>query len=254
MEDFDIVSHIMKVQESSNSIRFDKNNGPVVARLDGKNFSKLTKIFKSPFSYDFMDYMDNVTRKLIEYSNADVGFTQSDEITLCWLKNPYFDGKQQKINSVLASLASLKMFEELDSYRNSKQLNMYPIFDCRSIQLENSRLVEKNIRWRQSDCTRNAIQTLCRHYYSHNECDKKKINEMLDMIKLKGDNFDYYPKRFKYGLLITRETQRRKLTGAELNELPELHEARKNPDMEFERSVLKYQSTKLRSGFLNDDN
>ena len=47
---------------------------PIIARLDGKSFSTFTKGLSS--------LMVETTKKLVEHSNANCGYTQSDEITL----------------------------------------------------------------------------------------------------------------------------------------------------------------------------
>ena len=54
---------------------------PTVVRLDGRSFSKFTKSFE-PFDEDMLQAMVATTKFLVEESNAVIGYTQSDEITL----------------------------------------------------------------------------------------------------------------------------------------------------------------------------
>jgi tRNA(His) 5'-end guanylyltransferase len=55
---------------------------PVVARLDGRAFSRFTRGMARPFDQDFADLMVETTKYLVEQTQAAVGYTQSDEISL----------------------------------------------------------------------------------------------------------------------------------------------------------------------------
>jgi tRNA(His) 5'-end guanylyltransferase len=55
---------------------------PVCARLDGRGFHAFTKHAERPFSASFHRRMVDLTRFLVVESCADVGYTQSDEISL----------------------------------------------------------------------------------------------------------------------------------------------------------------------------
>ena len=55
---------------------------PVIIRLDGNNFSKWTKGLEKPFDKKLTQLMTETTQFLVQETNAVVGYTQSDEITL----------------------------------------------------------------------------------------------------------------------------------------------------------------------------
>ena len=57
---------------------------PVIARLDGKGFSKFTKGLKRPYDERLSKLMVETTKYLVKETNANCGYTQSDEITLVW--------------------------------------------------------------------------------------------------------------------------------------------------------------------------
>lgn len=81
---------------------------PVYARLDARAFHTFCKGLNKPFCIELVETMQEVTKYLIEATHAQLGYVQSDEISLCWLdptKAP-FDGKLFKLQSVLASMAS----------------------------------------------------------------------------------------------------------------------------------------------------
>jgi tRNA(His) 5'-end guanylyltransferase len=82
---------------------------PIVARIDGRNFSIFTKGMDRPYDKNMADMMVETTKFLVDRFDALVGYTQSDEITLVWFidstsKSEYvFDGRLQKFESLLAS-------------------------------------------------------------------------------------------------------------------------------------------------------
>ena len=55
---------------------------PVCARLDGRAFHTWTKNLERPFDKRFVNLMRDVTSYLVQETNAVVGYTQSDEISL----------------------------------------------------------------------------------------------------------------------------------------------------------------------------
>ena len=79
---------------------------PVIIRLDGNNFHNWTKGLNRPFDEGFVNLMIDTTKFLVQETNAVVGYTQSDEITLILYSEDkksaiYHDGKKQKILSKL---------------------------------------------------------------------------------------------------------------------------------------------------------
>ena len=56
----------------------------VVARLDGRAFSKFTADMNKPFDSFFTDAMVATAKYLQKKYHAVVAYTQSDEITLIW--------------------------------------------------------------------------------------------------------------------------------------------------------------------------
>ena len=138
----------------------------MVARLDGRGFTKLTKNddwnLERPFDVKFRDMMVKTTRSLMVGSGFDViyGYTESDEISLLFsLSEKTFGRKTRKYNSTLAGIASANFTLEL-----SKWLMGWPAtFDCRISQLPNKNDVVDYFRWRNEDAARNALSAYC-HY------------------------------------------------------------------------------------------
>ena len=83
---------------------------PICARIDGRSFSRFTRGFERPFDQRIAAAMRAACKRLVNETNALIGFVQSDEISLIWQADEgsqiFFDGKVQKMASVLASIAT----------------------------------------------------------------------------------------------------------------------------------------------------
>ena len=129
----------------------------LVARIDGRNFTRLTKEvhkFEAPYDVRFRDLMIDTTAHLMNCGfNALYGYTQSDEISLLFHPRiTTFDRKVRKYNSILAGEASAKF---------SVLLQDLACFDCRISELPNTDLVVDYFRWRNEDAHRNALNAHC---------------------------------------------------------------------------------------------
>lgn len=129
----------------------------MVARLDGRSFTRLTKQvhkFEVPFDERFRDLMVETTKHLMEVGfRVLYGYTESDEISLLFYQDEEtFGRKLRKYNSVLAGEASAKLTLLLENLA---------CFDCRVSQLPSVALVCDYFRWRQEDAHRNALNGHC---------------------------------------------------------------------------------------------
>ena len=129
----------------------------MVARLDGRGFTKLTKethAFERPFDARFRDMMVETVQHLMGCGFKVIyGYTESDEISLLFgLREDAFSRKLRKYHSVLAGEASAKF---------STLLGDVGVFDCRVAQLPRPQLVVDYFRWRHEDAHRNALNAHC---------------------------------------------------------------------------------------------
>jgi tRNA(His) guanylyltransferase len=129
----------------------------MVARIDGRNFTRLTKEvhpFEAPYDFRFRDYMIATTEHLMQCGFRVIyGYTQSDEISLLFhLDETAFERKLRKYDSILAGEASAKF---------SLLLGDLAAFDCRISQLPTNDLVVDYFRWRHEDAHRNALNAHC---------------------------------------------------------------------------------------------
>ena len=126
----------------------------MVARLDGRSFTRLTKEvhpFETPFDARFRDLMLATAEHLMTDCGFNIayGYTQSDEISLLFaLAENGFGRKLRKLISLLSGEASAKF---------SLLLGAVAVFDCRISQLPSVDLVVDYLRWRSEDAHRNAL-------------------------------------------------------------------------------------------------
>lgn len=130
----------------------------MVARLDGRSFTRLTKEvhqFEAPFDPRFRDLMVETAEHLMSGSGFNIvyGYTESDEISLLFgLEENSFGRKVRKLISILAGEASAKF---------SLSLGAMACFDSRISQLPGMELVVDYFRWRNEDAHRNALNAHC---------------------------------------------------------------------------------------------
>lgn len=215
---------------------------PAMARLDGKSFHTFCRGLKRPYDQRLSDMMVMLTVGLVEDANALMGYTQSDEITLCWHSDDfksqiYFDGRIQKMVSTLAALASVK-FNFLLKDAIPERAGRSPIFDCRVWNVPSETEAANSFLWREFDATKNSISMAARAYYSHKQLHGKNGVEMQDMLHEKGVNWNDYPAFFKRGTYVRKRQVLKKFSARELERLPAKHEARRNPDLQIVRSEV----------------
>lgn len=216
---------------------------PIIARLDGKGFHRLTQNLTRPYDERLQDIFDDVSKHLIYYTNARIAYTQSDEITLIFYEEDskrqiYFDGKVQKMVSVLASMCTLAFDTYTRIYLQEIEEEI-ALFDCRCFQVPTLQEAVNCLIWREQDATRNSIQMAARSLYSHKACYGKNCSKLQDMLMAKNVNWNDYPDRFKRGAYFGKVEEYRQLAPKEIESLPLLHEARQNPELMVRRSAIK---------------
>src|ERR1051326_5167129 len=237
------LSDRMKVYENIVSGQMLLPNLPIMVRIDGKAFHTWTRGCQRPYDTGVMNLFDETTKYLVEATDAAIGYTQSDEITLVlWNggkieSKVLFDGRVSKLTSVLASMATAK-FNQLVPMALPAKATSLALFDCRVWSVPTQQEAVNCLIWRELDATRNAISMAAQSMYSHKELQNKNSNEMQEMIFQRGQNFNDYPARFKRGGYFQRRVIQRKYTCDELESLPPLHDARKNPDLMVTRQVI----------------
>lgn len=156
----------------------------MVARIDGRSFTKLTKNehqFEAPFDLRFRDLMVETVKHLMNCGfNVIYGYTESDEISLLFsLKEDTFSRKIRKYNSILAGEASAKF---------SLLLKDLAAFDCRISQLPSKHEVVDYFRWRNEDAFRNALNAHCYWKLRGNGLTARKSTKEIEGLSVANKN------------------------------------------------------------------
>lgn len=214
---------------------------PILARIDGRGFSRFTSDLERPYDRRLSDLMVETVKFLVRETNAVCGYTQSDEISLCWYSSSLesqvvFDGRISKLTSVLAALTTVYFNRRLPEFLPPQYAERMPHFDARVWNVPNLDEAANTFLWREFDATKNSISMAARAHFSHKQIDGKHGGEMQAMLRDKGVEWSEYPAFFKRGTYIQRRKTVRRFTTDELDKLPPRHAAHTNPDLVVERT------------------
>ena len=219
---------------------------PVIIRVDGRAFHTYTRGLDKPFDKTLIEAFKYTCEQLLnKIQGAKFIYSQSDEISILltdWDSletDAWFDYRIQKIVSISASECTLyfnkfiediisegdliernyvyykdemtkeeyldKYKEVLKDYNIWKQKRNKATFDSRAFNLPREEVCNYFI-WRQKDGIRNSIQSLARSYYSHNDLNKKSIEDMVQMLEKDFNvKYDNLPLHMQRGFCITQE-------------------------------------------------
>ena len=208
----------MKDYEVYSSLRVPKNS-KIIVRLDGRAFHKLTFDLKltKPYDENFYKVFANVCEDLFREFSAMFVYAFSDEISLL-LGNVPFDGRLEKIDSVIASFASSSFVINYDT-----DFKKPPSFDSRVIPIGDGDVLNY-FRWRQDESWRNCVNShgisYLKNNYSNNEANDKikgmKLNEIHELLFQNGINLNDIETYKKRGIGIYRKDK--KIEGFNKNE------------------------------------
>lgn len=183
----------------------------VVARLDGRGFTRLTKellALDRPFDERFRDAMIATVSHLMNCGfKISYGYCQSDEISILFDKNENaFARKTRKLLSVLSGEASANFTSEIGTMA---------AFDCRIIPLPTESLVVDYFRWRAEDASRNALNAWC--YWTNRkngatvaeatqQLEGKSVADKNQFLFENGINYNDLPVWQKRGIGFRYET------------------------------------------------
>lgn len=220
------ISTRMKGYEACYDIRIPERTY-VIIRLDGKGFSKYTKMFDKPFDDYLSNVMDAATIELCKELNPKFAYTQSDEISLMFTdienieSELIYDGKLQKLCSISASKVTAafnsKMLQILAAFKyqpdeliknimTGELPEINAVFDSRVFIIPDFREVSNYFIWRQQDCTRNSLSMAASAYYPHGELENKSGSDKHDMLMAKGINWNDYKSKYKRGVVIKKHS------------------------------------------------
>ena len=237
-QEHDTLGNRQKSYEELSTSRRLMPNCPIYARIDGRAFHTFCRGLKKPYSKAFIQAMQDTCKYLVKETTALLGYVQSDEISLGWTDSQHcpFDGRVQKLESVLASMASAEfvykilrgMFsgEAADEYDLDTMLakvdKVRPCFDCRVFNVPSMEELANAFLWRENDAIKNSISGMSLHFYSHKELQGKNSDEKIHMMRMKGYCFyEDTEEAFLRGTFWQRENYLKDLSDEEVKRIPE---------------------------------
>jgi tRNA(His) 5'-end guanylyltransferase len=231
---------------------------PVCARIDGRAFHTWTKGLEEPYDDNLRHAFIDVAKKMIEETGARVAHTFSDEINLVfvqedWKSQLFFDGRHQKLCSVLASMVTGHFLQWLPVICNGRTGVRVPAFDARVWSVPDLGEAANYLYWRERDATRNSIQMLACSLYTQAELQGKSNDELQEMCFQKGHNWNDVSVMHRRGALVRKVLVSRKFTTDEIESLPEKHQARENPDLKVVRREIAMLDLKPLSKYTHEE-
>ena len=162
-----------------------------------------------PYDRNFYQVMAVVCEDLFREFSPSFVYTFSDEISLL-LNNIPFDGRIEKINSVMAGFASSSFVIHYDV-----DFKKPPAFDSRIIPINDDDILDY-FRWRQDESWTNCVNSHGISYlktkYSNNEANDKingmKLNEIHELLFQNGINLNDIETYKKRGIGIYRKNKK----------------------------------------------
>lgn len=214
----------MKAYESVEAQRELDQSLPTIVRIDGKKFSKFTKSFKKPYDQRITDMMRITCKALVAEFHPEIGFVQSDEITLIFapsegMTTPLFRGRTQKLTSILASAATAEFAKAMNNYG----LFNFPRFDARAWNVPSKMEAANSLLWRSQDARRNGIS--CAYRWSvGKQMHGMNQADMRAGMSAHGIDFDRdFTTHERFGTYYQRVTHDVLLTDEEIEVIPERH-------------------------------
>ena len=200
----------MKEFEVYSSLKVPKNS-KIIVRLDGRSFHKLARDLKlvKPYDDDFYEVMSKVCRDLFEEFSAEFAYSFSDEISLL-LNNVPFEGRIEKINSVMASFAASSFVMHYDT-----EFKKPPAFDSRIIPITDEDILGY-FKWRQDESWRNCVNSYGISYlkskYSNAEANDKikgmNLSDIHEFLFENGINLNDVENYKKRGIAVYRKNKK----------------------------------------------
>ncbi len=202
----------VKAFESASAKVVLNEDQPICVRLDGKAFHTFTRGLARPYDKRLSDAMVATMNYLVEKTDARLGYTQSDEITLVYFKTAphqqgYFGSRVQKLTSVLASMATAKFNHEVNNNIPEKA-DTFAFFDCRVWNVPTLQDAADVFIWRQDDAIKNSVSMAAHAKFSDKKLLGKSSREKIAMLAEVGIDWHAYPDFFKSGTYAMRKHKR----------------------------------------------
>ena len=209
--------------ESCQCIRLTRKL-PVVIRIEGRNFSKLTRDLSKPYSKELISlFSGTLVRLMKQIDGAVFGYYFSDSITIISLNDqknttePWLGNDQQRIASLTSALATYEFNDILWELDDPPDIQGQPLFLSSAFIVPNYMEAINCLIERQQECIKNAI-TAASYVELSKRFNRKEVQRFLEGRHLDqrlallreecGINYDaHYPLAFRRGVACYRVPQ-----------------------------------------------
>jgi len=150
-----------------------------IIRIDGRRFGRVLDQlqFDKPYDIRFTKGMVNSTTDFFNKSgiNPSIAYLFSDEINLLFLKDMPFNGRLEKIDSIIPSFFSSALVLNLNIPEPFS-------FDSRVILIDKSNIVDY-FNWRQLECWRNLMSSYAYYLLKADGLTAKEASDRLKGLK-----------------------------------------------------------------------
>ena len=199
----------MKEYEVYSDLRVPVNS-KIIIRLDGRSFHSFAQKMEleKPYDDNFYNVMTDVCKELFEEFSPLFIYTFSDEINIL-LDNVPFNGRFEKINSVIVSFASSSFTLNYD-----REFSKPVAFDSRIIPINNSDIYYY-FKWRQDEAWRNCVNGYGIYFlkskYSSSQANEKinglNLSDIHDLLFENGINLNDVDIWKKRGIGVYRKNK-----------------------------------------------
>jgi tRNA(His) guanylyltransferase len=206
---------------------------PTIIRIDGRSFRTVTAGLSKPSNLIESIFNHVALAMVKEIANTKLAYLQSDEISFLmhpyqtFETQPFFENNIQKMVSVASSMATFHFLKQLKEHHkeiwsNALEENAfdeaYYKTQCAELEMLTRRIITFDARafvvpecevnnyfyWRQLDTIRNSVSMHAQQRFSANELHRKNRDQMLQMMKEKGFDWEKEPTNIKRGRCVLR--------------------------------------------------
>ncbi|MEM3153436.1 MAG: tRNA(His) guanylyltransferase Thg1 family protein [Candidatus Bathyarchaeia archaeon] len=193
---------------------------PFFVRLDGWRFRELADAVgaEKPFDKQFALCLVNSGKALFEKGfSPTLVYVVSDELNILFDGKAPFNGRIEKIDSIIPSLVSAAFSIQLQEFFNKK---VVAAFDSRIIVVPNDEKMVGYLTWRQTNAWRNhnnayAYWLFRKMGYKPSEIAKKlkgmKTEELHELLFKHGINLAKTPQWQRRGILIHKKPYQKRV-------------------------------------------
>lgn len=189
---------------------------PVIIKIDGRSFSRVTKNTQKPFCQNTMLLLNSTMLNIAKQIDGVLfGFQYSDKIFLI-LRNdrssdedPWFGNNIQKLASVSASMVTYEFMNQLWGMDNPPQLEGAITFASHAFGIPNITEAINYLIYRQFRCMQNAlnesVQSVLWPRYGRQTfsfLEDKSMEERQQLLQEAGFDFESLPDAYRLGSAV----------------------------------------------------